>query len=97
MSGFAAALLALNLLGGADAAITVRCLRAGTCVEIGPLYRPFASRPALLVGVKAGAMGGLSVGLWMMRQRKPRAAWALTACLIVGQGIVVVHNRRMTR
>ena len=94
---FAAALAGLNVLGVADGALTVTCLRAGTCVEQGPLYRPLAGRPAVLGAVKAASMTGLSVALWKLHKRKPKTAWALTAALIAGQAYVVRHNWQATR
>lgn len=81
-----------SALAGADVAMSMRCIGAGTCREQNPFLRPLQDTPVWYGGVRAGLQVGLVLAI--QRYTKPRTARRYLAYgVVIGvQAAVVALN-----
>lgn len=94
---FAVAVGSYVSLAGMDAGITASCLAQARCAEANPVFKPFAGRPVTLAVTKMASSSALAWGVWTVRKRHPRLAWALVLSTAAVQASVDVANYRQLR
>jgi hypothetical protein len=95
---FVATVPVYAFLATEDAYTTVRCVRAGTCHEANPVYRPIVARHGIEVamGGKLAAQAGLAAGAAYAMHRWPQKKKYVVlafATMTVLQGVVNAANR----
>lgn len=81
-------------LAGADVAMTMRCIGAGTCREANPLLRPLQDRPAWFGFAKAAVNTASIIAVYKWTKPHSKTRYAVLGVLIIGQGAVVALNAR---
>ena len=86
--------ISAGALAGADLAMTMRCVGAGTCCEQGPLLKPLADHPVAFGAVKAGAMTAMLLAVYHWTRPHTRERYAGLALIVASQAVIVALNAR---
>lgn len=97
---FIATVPAFGVLAYQDARDTRRCVEAGRCIEVNPLWAAVAQRDGIRrsmqwkLAAQAGLAGGLGYAMHKWPERKPFILAAFVTMTVL-QGVVNAHNARV--
>jgi hypothetical protein len=83
-----------GVLQALDAQSTIRAIHAGSAQEGNALIRPFASQPAVLVGLKLALAAGTIYGIDRLYKYHPRLAMSTLGAINAGYVGLVLRNYR---